>query len=739
MTYRLLTSDIPLGPFEGAAVTVWAVPGGRSRLHSVASCSYLRSSRAVEQRVPLSASSLERMCPACASSGLWARPGTGLGIFLGALTGLGLLYELEAYVEADEDEYGGAEVVRAASVLGVGAGAGTGGEEDEEDWEAVQEARHVREAVFSSWLDALTSLERVHQTLGLFPWLVEWASARVELKARRCEELRGQAAQLVDVQALVLAAGVSVMERPALPSGDPAFAPLGSADAVESALQKLWDRWQGAVGRDWDHPRESGYMAHYVADEMGRRRKGRDELLERCGRLLGEWSAGGQAVVAEARGERVLVTQALPEGWWQRRERGSFFDRVSEWERGVLAAFAVSVEWDQWRRLAVRVRVPEVVAARLLSGQRGAGLCYAEESEEGAARVVKPRSGEGVVPGVFDDTPVSERRLVTGEHLRALRRTVRDAEQLYVVAGLGGGVEVVALSVLEERCAAGWRGIILAAASDLPQALFGDWEQATVSEGAVWASPVHDPDAEGFGQSLGMAEGERVVVRLSEGRRDVGQALRALTLARSVVDLRELEPRGREENGRPRYPFGSAVWHGLLAMEQLDLEPFEGPTGDWPGSDLPLGILASVQAYTSDGAGRYQGRAHSPGCAHRRPSYGVDGHDELVTIAQLLGSKKFDPCSKCGGYAVRRLTGDQVAYYRAAHRLHTLVQTIRSVVGGRGRQEDVAGLSGALEEFSELDRPTQEAWFVSQAEVWRWQRVVRGVREALARSASSAQ
>ncbi|MFD3580685.1 hypothetical protein [Streptomyces sp. NPDC058644] len=591
-----------------------------------------------------------------------------MGIFLGALTGLGLLYELEAYVEADEDEYGGVEVAQAASVLGVGAGAGTGGEEDEEDWEAVREARHVRDAVFSSWLDALTSLDRVHQTLRLFPWLVEWASARVELKTRRCEELREQAAQLVDVQALVLAAAVSAMERPALPSGDPAFAPLGSADAVESALQKLWERWQGTVGRDWDHPRESGYMAHYVADGMGRRRKGRDELLERCGRLLGEWSAGGQAVVAEARGERVLVTQALPEGWSQHRERGSFFDRVSEWERGVLAAFAVSVDWDQWGQLAVRVRVPEVVAARLLSGQ-GAGLSYAEE---GAAQVVMPRSGEGVVPGVFDDTPVGERRLVTGEHLRALRSTVREAEQLYVVAGLGGGVEVVALSVLEERCAGGWRGIILAAASDLPQELFADREQATVSEGPVWASPVHDPGAEGFGWSLGMAEGERVVVRLCEGRRDVGQALRALTLARSVVDLRELAPRGREESGRPRYPFGSAVWHGLLAMEQLDLEPFEGPEGDWPGSDLPLGVLASVQAYTTDGAGRYQGRAHSPECAHRRPQYGVDRDDELVTIARLLGSEKFDPCSKCGGYAVRRLTGDQVAYYRAAHRLHAL-------------------------------------------------------------------
>ncbi|MFE6165397.1 hypothetical protein ACFQ7F_41570 [Streptomyces sp. NPDC056486] len=133
------------------------------------------------------------------------------------------------------------------------------------------------------------------------------------------------------------------------------------------------------------------------------------------------------------------MTRVLAEGWSQHEERGSFFDRVSEWERGVLAAFAVSVDWDKSGQLALRVRVPEVVAARLLSGRWGVGLSYAEEGGEGAVRVVRPRSGEGVVPGVFDDTPVSGRRLVTGEHLRALRSTVRDAEQLYVVAGLGSG------------------------------------------------------------------------------------------------------------------------------------------------------------------------------------------------------------------------------------------------------------------------------------------------------------
>lgn len=68
------------------------------------------------------------------------------------------------------------------------------------------------------------------------------------------------------------------------------------------------------------------------------------------------------------------------------------------------------------------------------------------------------------------------------------------------------------------------------------------------------------------------------------------------------------------------------------------------------GSDLPLGVLASVQAYTTDAASRYQGRAHSPDCAHRGPQRGVGRHDEMVTVEELLGNKGFDPCGKCGGY-----------------------------------------------------------------------------------------
>jgi hypothetical protein len=319
--------------------------------------------------------------------------------------------------------------------------------------------------------------------------------------------------------------------------------------------------------------------------------------------------------------------------------------------------------------------------------------------------------------------------MVRPEHLRALRGAGADAEQLYAVLGVGTGVEVVALSVLEQRCAAGWQGVILAAASDLPDVLFETGLHAGAGEESVWSPRVYDPEHEEFGRSLSAAEGERVLVRLCEMRQDVGQALKSLVLARSVTDLRDLEAVGYDERGYPRRAFVPAVWNGLLAMEQLDLEPFASDPDDvWPGgSGLPLGVLASVQAYTTDASGRYQGRAHSPGCAHRRPYGGVDRQDDMVTIDELLDNKRFDPCSKCGGYAVRRLSEAQVAYYRAAHRLYNLIQRSPARHGRGGTEQ----FRRTLDELSNLDVSTEEAWFPIREHARQWRRVTRRLQAEL--------
>lgn len=211
--------------------------------------------------------------------------------------------------------------------------------------------------------------------------------------------------------------------------------------------------------------------------------------------------------------------------------------------------------------------------------------------------------------------------------------------------GADTGVEVVALSILEQRCAAGWRGVILAGASDLPDILFESHllaEREDTSESAsVWTPDAYNPHDEAFGRSLSVAEGERVLVRMCEGHRDTGHALRSLTLARSVADLRDLDIAGYDDRGCPRSPFKWAVWHGLLAMEQLDLDPFESSSGPGrpPGSALPLGVLASVQAYTTDAAGRFQDRAHSPDCTHRRPQRWVGRHYEMVPLRSCWATR----------------------------------------------------------------------------------------------------
>lgn len=750
MTYGLLTPDVPLGPFEGACVTVWSAQGKQAKLHTKSSCSYLRSARVSEEEVRLDASTVGRLCPQCSAYSSWARPGTGLGIFLDAVTGLGLLYELDRYHEADEDTYSDEEVGQAASVLiraasGSEESAPADAEDEAEDqaederWEELQEARRVREAVFAEWLGALTSLHRVFQVLDLFPWLRSWAGAGVRRKADRLEALRAQAGKLVAQDSLVLAAAVSAMEEPGVPADDPAFAPMGIPAEAASKLTSLWRRWRSKVEASWDHPREQEYLVHHLVSGMSSRRKGYDQMLERARVLLSAWEEAARSVTASQGDERVLVARVPDSALAERGSRESFFDQLSEWERGVLASYTISADWGRSAQLAVTVRVPGPVAACLLSQQ--SVLVYdapAQEiavSEAVAVPEALPGAGEGLQPGVFDDTPVNGRRLLTLEHLRALRGTMRDAEQLYVVLSIDAGVEVVALSVLEQRCAAGWQGVILAGASDLPDVLFETRLQA-ISEGApegasVWTPRVYSPHDEAFGRSLSMAEGERVIVQLCEGRHDIGHALRSLVLARSMADLRDLDAEEYDERDRPRRSFASAVWHGLLAMEQLDLEPFEsGSDSDWShGSGLPLGVLASVQAYTTDAAGRYQGRAHSPGCAHRRPQRGVGRHDEMVTIEELLGNKGFDPCSKCGGYAVRRLSDPQVAYYRAAHRLHGLVQLIPTTP--RHRTADTGKLARTLDELGGLDAQTAEAWFTSRGQARQWRRNVDRLRSEL--------
>ncbi|WP_395368322.1 hypothetical protein OHU45_37615 [Streptomyces tubercidicus] len=744
MIYGLLAPDVPLGPFEGSPITVWSAQGKQAKLHASSSCSYLRSARATEREVYLGASVVARMCPQCGAYSSWARPGTGLAVFLDTLTGLGLLYELDSFRDADEDAFGDEEVRQAAALLrrpapDVPADTAARDEaEDDEDaaWEELQEARRVREAVFREWRDAVTSMHRAHQQLEMFPWLRSWAKAALRLKADRLRAVQVQARLLVTEDALLAAAAAAALQEPDVPADDAAFAPLGAPAEAKRKLLSLWQRWQKTVENSWDPPRAQAYLVHHLADGMSSRRKGRDQMLERARGVLAEWESRARLAAERKYDEHVLVARLPHDAATERDSRRSLLDRLDEWELGVLAVYTVDTVWQP--QSVITVRVPEPVAARLLTQQHG--LSYTERTAgiEPALETVAASSPLAELPfgpGVFDDTPVRSRRPVTLAHLRALRAAMRDAEQLYVVFSVDAGLEVVALSVLEQRCAAGWRGVIIAGASDLPDALFDSRPivpgQDVPEGGEIWPERVYDRHHAAFGAGLGVAEGERLLVRLCAGRWDAGHALRSLALARGMADLRQLETAGYDDRGLARRPFAAAVWHGLLAMEQLDLQPFEPDTGTgWRlGSGLPLGVLARVQVYTSDAAGRYQGRAHSPGCAHRRPEHGVGRDDDLVTVEKLVGSMGFDPCSKCGGYAIRRLTQDQVAYYRAAHRLHHLAQQVHAVA--RTGVADGSDLAAELEEFTSLDRDRTEAWFPSREQARQWREIVDRLRRTL--------
>lgn len=743
--YGLLAPDVPLGPFEGTALRMWAAHGRRAKLHASPSCSYLRSAQATEREARLEASTIALMCGQCATYDTWTQPGTGLGIFVGALTGLGLLYELDSYHSPEEDSPSTEEIEQAASVLDSDARdqhdaetADEGGEDtaEEEAWDALQEARQVREDVAREWANALASLQHVHQVVQMFPWLAPWAEAKVQRKRRRLEVLRAHGARLVNHEALALAAAIWAAAPPALPAQDPAFAPLGGPDRAKAQLTSLWRRWRDTVADGWDGPRQADYLLHHLTTGMGSRRKGRDQMLARARALLHVWAEDADVLAKDGRGERTLIARipASPNS-----PRGlSPLEKLSRWEQGVLLAYTVAPQQEEPASPLLTLRVPGLVAERLLSQQ--ASLSYQDKGHAEPATVTAPVGPApvteyGIRPGIFDDTPVHRRRLVTAGHLRALRDTVRDPEQLYVVLGAQSGVEVMPLSILERRCSQGWEGVILAGATDLPDALFADLIDAAAAggprEGSVWPDQVHDPSDEAFGRALSMAEGERVLTRLRDGHRDVGHALRSLALARSVADLRDLDSEVFDDRGYTRRPFPPDVWHGLLAMEQLDLEPFEsGPdTGRPHGSQLPLGILATVQAYTTDAAGRYQGRAHSPGCRHQRPRYEVSHDDEMVTIDALMGNEHFDPCSKCGGYAVRRLTEIQVAYYRAAHRLHDVAQHVSSAA--RYPTRDTEDLKKTLTQLSELAPHTVRAWFPSPTHARQWHKVVHRLHATL--------
>ncbi|MFG2815842.1 hypothetical protein [Streptomyces sp. NPDC048410] len=714
-------------------IMVWSTPGSKAKLHASERCSRVRSGNLTASELPLSAV-VERMCPQCAEFGQWGRPGTGLGIFLEALTGLGLLYELGRFAGPDEDTRTDEEVRQTAALLNRPSNMPEddpdgSADEDEDDWREMREARDERTLIFGQWREAVASLHRALGLLAPFPWLRPWAGPLLGRKASYIALLQEQAGQLVRRDALVVAACAGAMNTPDLQPEDPALAALGPPSKVASDLASLWERWSGRAAGSWEHPREQDYVAHYLTDGMRGRRKGRDAVLGYGEQLVSAWTAEAEAAASGQWEERFLVAR-LPERFVLRRgdRDESYRHELSEWELGVLVCWGAEADWE---RLTVTLRVPGPVAVHLLSP--GSNLSCRTPEEAAAEPVAVPE--QLVESGVFDDGPVGERRPVTTGHLRALRTISRGADQLYLVLSTANGPEVISLSVLEQRVRAGGRYIIVAAAGDLPEGILPKSperaaETDSLEGGSVWPPRIHDSKDPDFARHLSAAEGEQVVARLMRGSRgEAGAALRSLSLARGVADLRVFEG-AYDERGHRRGVFPYDVWHGLLAMETLHLAPFRPVSEDRfrGGSGLPLGVLARVQLYTTDAAGRYQGRAHSPGCAHQRGDRGLTRNYDLVTVEEMVRAEGFDPCSKCGGYATRRLTEAQVTYYRAAHRVHEIAGRVRWAAENWEWAGDCTSLVAEVQTWSGKD--AVDEWFETEEQVRRWHRVTRGLSRA---------
>ncbi|MEU9404118.1 hypothetical protein AB0E08_00180 [Streptomyces sp. NPDC048281] len=734
MGIELSLADVPLGPFEGLLVTVYSARSKGANLHVSRRCGQLRTSEVRTSDVPLETAMLRRLCSRCAAWGPWGRPGTGLGMFLGALGGTGLLYQLQSYTEPDEDErWTDREARDAAELLRAEQDLDPDDEEEAEGGisrrEAHEDAEALRGLIFAHWRGAGRSLHRAQAGLAHFPWLEEWAKPSLTVKARYLETLRAQAARFVDPEELVVAAAATALPTPELPHADPAFAVLGGNSRVSRALVDLWHRWQSAAGRPWEGPGTRGYLSYEIVRGIRSNRKGYDEARAEAGRLIASWEEQAQAAATPAdRAPRCRLTAQMQEASEAMPLHGvrDFLDGLDTWTLGVLLTWTVDADWGSG---VLTLEVPDLVAERLLSPVSSLPCSPAAAAPDLPERDRGPGRRPGIVrPGVFDDTPVCDRRPVTVDHLRALRTLGPGADELYVVFSVSGGAEVLPLGTIEKRLAKGWLGVLIAGARDLPASVLGPQElerspepEAGEAQLSGRGQGVHDPN---FGEGLGLDEGTRRTLRQTYATEDRDLNLRLLALARGAHDLRSLDA------GRSGW-LPVAVWHGLLTEDRLSLAPFRQPGSDrWrSGSGLPLGPLAAVQLYTTNASSLIEGKGHSPLCRHAHERAVVAG-DDLLTVADLMARTDFDWCSKCGGYALRRLSDTQLSYYRAAHQLHYIKRRLDREDGNA--DTETSTVSARLDELAAWQPDDEAEWCGSDS--WQWQDAIRELTRRVARS-----
>lgn len=649
--------------------------------------------------------------------------------------------ELDSYFRADsdEDEPSEDQVAEAAALLKASeeAPAPADDEEDEGDGgdgegdvSPLRDAESLRDDTIREWCYAVKSLVGAARCVSRYPWLSPWADGRIALKTRRADVLRERAARLLDGDALVAVAVAAAMKQPEFPLDDPAFAVLGKPFDVKWALSDLWQRWYSRVSHERVMPGGHGGLVYFVMDGwLGGKRKGREQLWRLSAQLLQQWTDAALAEFARATGgpgQFVYVT-IRPEvfegdGW------SPLYEKLTEWEIGALIAFTVAADWATRTLL---LRAPLAVATRLQgdAGCLAGAQCPVDPGEApdpgallaASSQARRAEAGHGAfLPGILDDTAVSRRRPVTLPEVRALRAVLDEHSQLFLVCSLSDGVEVLSLEHLEERCEQGWCGVLIAEAGDLPQALI-EPALSRVQQGngeddsRAWHEnryvEVTDP---AFGDHLGIDSGTKRLEQLLAIRNDFidsGRVLRVLALARALSDLRQIG--GRYESRPGGFP--QEAWQALVVEHHLDLRPFLPPNPASPREDglgLPLAVLADVQIYSTSVDPYREGKGHSPFCQHAGRRDGIDRWYDLITAADLLRLPAPDWCTRCGGYVIRRLTGTQVSYYRAAHQLLDLGERLdEELMGNRW--------GGLAPETASVTLDVVSGWLDDQKQDWR--------------------
>ncbi|MFJ2895268.1 hypothetical protein ACIO87_10335 [Streptomyces sp. NPDC087218] len=720
MRDRMLTADVPIGPFEGTKIVVYSAKGKNARLHVRRECGQLRTANVTTTEVPLSADVVDRFCSGCAGWGPRVRPTSGLGIFMGALSSAGLLHQLQAYAEPDEDVYWTQDEVRAAAEL-LRSERDPVDEDDDGRWEAHREADELQEQVLSLWRHAAGSLHRAQAVMAHFPWLTDWARPKLLAKERYLETLRAQVTLFVEPAGLVVAAAAAALGTPPLPTDDHAFAVLGNRSQIFTGLSALWRRWQYAAEDGWEGPDARAFRRYDLVEGIRPNKKGCAEALEGAARLIQSWEDEARAAAATTDPTpTVWVTARLPEDTEEssRGDADGVLDGLDRWTLGVMVSWTVAADWS---RRTFTLKVPALVADRLLASS--SALVCESGAEAAPTEAVYQAQPGSVVPGVFDDTAVFDRQPVTLAHLRALRNFSYVADQLYIVFSMSGGAEVLPLGVIEKRVAQGWLGVIVAGASDLPGSVINPWmKEVHPAPEADEGSYLGHADAGQDDRSradLGLAAGAQAAVQWVHGERAKEHNLRLLAMARGVPDLRSLA------TGRSGV-LSVALWEGLLTPGPLDLTPFRPPSTDRRrgGSGLPPGVMGPVQIYATNADPAFEGKGHSPFCQHTRDR-GLAYSDDLLSVSALLARDDWDWCSKCGGYSARRLTGTQLSYYRAAHQLHDIAGQLDDERSHRAPVEPDALLK-RLEELAAWEPGGHESG--SWEGRWRWREVVSDLR-----------